>query len=179
MSSPTVRPGTVYWLTGLSGAGKTTVARLLQEGMRARNLNPVLLDGDVLREIFGARHGYTREDRLSLAHMYGRLCREIAHQGVDVICATISMFHEVRDWNRAHIERYIEVYLRVPHTERARRDSKGYYAAARAGALNELAGVDQHFEEPQAPHLLIDNHGDLSPDEVARMILKYTPETSE
>ncbi|MBV8601217.1 MAG: adenylyl-sulfate kinase, partial [Candidatus Eremiobacteraeota bacterium] len=99
-----VRPaGRVYWITGFSGAGKSTLARALAERLRADGETPILLDGDELRSVLGKEDAYTATERAELAMSYGRLCKLLSDQGFTVICATISMFHEVRDWNRAQI----------------------------------------------------------------------------
>lgn len=165
--------GLVLWITGLSGAGKTTVAGRVRDTLIERGVRPVLLDGDVLRHIFShlAPHGHGLADRLRLAKSYASLCRELAGQGQTVICATMSMFHEVRAWNRAHIPNYVEAYLRVPLAELERRDSKNIYARARAGQLRDVIGLDIPAEEPEAPDLVIENHGSTVPQQAARAIL--------
>src|SRR5688500_8175924 len=102
--------GKVFWITGLSGAGKSSVAQLLARRLRERGQAVVHLDGDVIREVLGLeKTSYDREDRKRLAGIYGRLCRAMASQGIDVICATISMFHDVRRWNRKNIPGYREI----------------------------------------------------------------------
>lgn len=163
--------GHVFWITGYSGAGKTAVSQALQQSIRESGKNIVLLDGDVLRSIFGQRHGYSDADRRELAMSYAHLCAELASQGTDVICATISMFEAVRDWNRAHIQRYHEIYLRVPLSVRRERDPKGLYARQEAAnGSAQMVGLDQPLEEPRHPHLILDNHGQLSIDEAVARI---------
>ena len=164
-------PGTVYWITGLSGAGKSTVASLLADRLRAHGLPVLQLDGDVLRAIFCPGAGHDAEDRLRLARAYGRLCREVAAQGIDVVCATISMFHAVRKWNRDNIPAYREIYLSVPLAELQRRDSKGLYQAAREGRDKNVVGVDIRAELPEAPDLTVENHG-IAPETAVDRIWK-------
>lgn len=159
------RPGTLLWLTGLSGAGKTSVALKLRDLFFSNGRPVILLDGDVLRGIIGTRFGYDPEDRRYLAMCYSRLCKELTDQGFDVICATISMFEAVRRWNRSEIPEYCEVYLRVPPHERRRRDSKSVYADDKAVEFPK-----EDFEEPGSPDLLIDNHGDMSAAAAAEVI---------
>ncbi len=144
----------VIWITGLSGAGKSTLAKLLVLRLREYGESVVLLDGDELRDVFGAvaanatNHG--REGRLALAMQYAHLCRVIASQGLTVVIATISLFREVHDWNRANLPGYFEVYLRVPMDELRRRDPKGIYRRFDAGKLANVAGLDLPIDEPQA-----------------------------
>lgn len=164
-------PGTVYWITGLSGAGKSTVASLLAARLRAHGRVALQLDGDVLREIFSPDAAHDPEDRLRLAQAYGRLCREVAAQGIDVVCATISMFHAVRKWNRENIPGYREIYLRVPIAELERRDSKGLYRAVKEGDAKNVVGVDIRAELPEAPDLTVENHG-ISPEMTVDCIWK-------
>lgn len=160
-----VDQGRVYWLTGLSGAGKTTVAGLLVARLRQAGIPAVLLDGDRLRAVLAPDAGHSTAEREKLAFTYGRLCAELASQGLAVICATISMFHAVRAWNRAHIPGYREIYLRVPLAERQRRDPKGLYARD-AGAMVGAEAI----EEPASPDLVIDNHDGCTPEAAAAMI---------
>lgn len=146
--------GAVYWITGLSGAGKTTLAVRLVELLRARGLPVVFLDGDELREVFGAvaanpqNHG--REGRLALAMQYAHLCRVIAAQGLTVVISTISLFREVHAWNRAHLPGYFEIYLKVPVEELRRRDPKGIYRRYDAGEISNVAGLDLAIDEPES-----------------------------
>ena len=146
--------GRVYWLTGLSGAGKSTLGRRLAEWLREQGRSAVLLDGDELRGALGAGAAFARGDRLALAACYGRLCRLLALQGVDVVIATISLFHEVQRWNRENLPGYIEVLLEVPLGELSARDPHGLYAAARAGAA-DVAGVDQPVEMPERADIVL------------------------
>lgn len=158
--------GTVYWLTGLSGAGKTTVGKLLYERLRERSPCVLFLDGDTLREVFGDDLGYTREDRHRCAMRYARLCRMLSEQGLAVVCCTISMFEDVRQWNREHIEAYREIYLKVSPEVLARRNQKGLYTAS----SEELVGFGVAMEEPEHPDLVIDNNGEKSPEEILEKI---------
>ncbi len=147
-----------FWITGLSGAGKSTIAHLLAGKMRAAGIPVLELDGDVLRAIFSSTAGHAADDRLRLAYSYAHLCREVALQGISVICATVSMFHEVRRWNHENIPGYCEIYLRVPVDELKKRDPKGLYAAYARGELKNLVGLDLPAELPENPDLIIDNH---------------------
>lgn len=152
MTAPT--PGTVYWITGLSGAGKTTLAQRLAARLRECGRAVIHLDGDVLRELLGQRGDYSREQRLALAGRYAGLCREISRQGVDVVCSTISMFHDVRRWNRANIPDYVEIFLSVPVDVLMSRDQRGVYQSE-----NPVMGVHLAPELPDSSDIVIHNHG--------------------
>ncbi|MCA9394931.1 MAG: adenylyl-sulfate kinase [Candidatus Omnitrophica bacterium] len=162
--------GRVYWITGLSGAGKTTIAEALLKAIREAGQSAVFLDGDQLREVFGRREAYQREDRLDLALQYARLCKMLSEQGLTVICATISLFKEVHAWNREHIPGYTEIFLKVPLDVLRARDSKAIYSQAAEGKLQQVMGVDIPHDEPPSPDLEIVNDGSRSPAEIARII---------
>jgi adenylylsulfate kinase-like enzyme len=158
--------GRLFWLTGLSGAGKTDIAERLRQRFQKHGRRVVLLDGDALRGIMGPRFGHAPADRRYLAGCYARLCKALTEQGLDVICATISMVEAVRAWCRAEIPGYCEIYLRVPPQERRRRDPKQLYR--RDGArMVEFAG---DFEEPRTPDLVIDNFGACTAEQAADAI---------
>ena len=153
--------GRVYWITGLSGAGKTTVGRELWDRLRAAGRPAIFLDGDILREVIAEDLGHNLANRRKSAMRNARLCRMLANQGGDVVCPTISMFHDVQRWNRENIPNYREIYLRVPMDELQRRDAKGIYAAARRGDLRDVVGLDVAAELPESPDLILDNFGSL------------------
>jgi len=156
-----VSNGRVYWITGLSGAGKTTVGQELWRRLRAAGRSAIFLDGDALREVIAEDLGHNTANRRKSAMRNARLCRMLCSQGTDVVCPTISLFHEVHRWNRENIPGYQEIYLRVPMDELQRRDSKGIYAAAHRGDLRDVVGLDVVAELPEAPDLTLDNFGSL------------------
>lgn len=162
----------VLWLIGMSGAGKTVVGREVVRELRKTRDHPVFLDGDVFRSILGDDIGHTIEDRKKNADRFCRMCAFLDGQGVDVVCAILSIFHESQQWNREHLSEYFEVYLRVSFEELLRRDSKGLYGKARRGEIDNVVGVDIPFPEPLRPDLVIDNEGDQSVRETAGIILE-------
>lgn len=153
--------GKTYWLTGLSGAGKTTIGRLWYKKLRQSGVTAVFLDGDELRQVLGGSLGYSLEDRQKMAMNYARLCALLSKQGLTVVCCTISMFDSVRAWNRENIPGYVEVYIEASMETLRRRDQKGLYSTGK----QNVAGVDFQVELPKAPDLILDNNGEKSPEE--------------
>jgi adenylylsulfate kinase-like enzyme len=168
--------GRVLWITGLSGAGKSTLAYEVVARLRATGEAVVLLDGDELRDVFGAvaanAQNYGREGRLALAMQYAHLCRAISAQGLTVVIATISLFREVHIWNRANLPCYFEVYLKVPVDELRRRDPKGIYRRFDAGELANVAGLDLPIDEPEAADWVVEFEPDRSAATIAIELLK-------
>lgn len=164
--------GTVYWITGLSGAGKTTIGKLVYEKMKEKYPETVFLDGDVLRNVFGeGLFGYSQEERRKCAMCYARLCAMLAEQGMRVICCTISMFDSVREWNRNHIAHYKEIYVKVSMETLRARDQKGLYSGVTAEKQKEVAGIHVEIEEPESPDLILMNDGTELPEKQAEKIL--------
>ncbi|MBI2981588.1 MAG: adenylyl-sulfate kinase [Deltaproteobacteria bacterium] len=165
-----IKEGNLFWITGLAGAGKTTLGRELYTILKSERPHPVFLDGDRLRQLFGPEKGYSNEDRFSLAMQYAGLCKLLTDQGIDVICSTISMFEKCREWCRTNIPNYREIYLKVPREVLVRRDKKGLYSGVLEGT--QVVGMDLDFEEPKTPDLVLDSSGSLTPRELAQRILE-------
>src|SRR5580698_4618229 len=163
-------PGRVFWITGLSAAGKTSIGRALSSRLRDSGCRVVFLDGDTLRAAVSSDLGYSAENRRSAAMRNGMLCRMLAEQGFDVVCSTISLFHDVQRWNRENIARYHEIFVRVPLEELKRRDTKGIYSVANGHAAN-VVGLDIPAEIPEAPDLILNNDTSLQPEQAVRLIL--------
>lgn len=155
--------GVVIWITGLSGAGKTTLGTALQEKLPGS----ILLDGDALRRVLASEQsGYDAGGRKNLALTYARLARMLALQNFMVIVATISLFHEVHAWNRANLPGYLEVFLDVPASVREARDPKGLYAGAKKGSIANVAGDSVNVEWPLNPDIVL-TEKDTPQDSVA------------
>lgn len=165
--------GTVYWLTGLSGAGKTTIAKELYCKLKAKKPNVIMLDGDTLRETFGNDLGYSKEDRFKSAMRNAKLCKFLSDQGIHVVCATISMFHDCRNWNRESIQNYKEIYIKVSLEDLKKRNQKGLYSVD--GNNKNVVGIDIEFEEPKNPDLIVFNDNDdnlqIKLDDIVKKII--------
>lgn len=165
--------GILYWITGLSGAGKTTIGNRLYYEKRKTNDNVVLLDGDILKGIVGDSVGYTDEARRKRAMKYAMLCKMLTDQGMIVICCTIAMYDEVREWNRKNNKGYVEIFLDVPVNVLETRDQKGMYSNLKEGKIANLAGIDMQVEFPKHPDVVIENDGRYTVKECVDKILQY------
>ncbi|MFP5375487.1 MAG: adenylyl-sulfate kinase [Acidimicrobiia bacterium] len=151
--------GLTIWLTGLPSAGKTTLARgiarrLLEAGHRVE-----VLDGDAVRTQLTRDLGFSREDRAENVRRVGFVADLLSRNGVMVVCALVSPYRAERDEVRAlHDGRFLEVHVATPVEVCARRDVKGLYARQRAGELHGLTGVDDPYEPPDAPDVVVPTH---------------------
>ena len=165
--------GTLYWITGLSGSGKTTIGTALYYRLKNEQDNLVILDGDILKKLVGDSLGYSKEDRKKRAYYYSNLCKTLTDQGISVIICTIAMYDEVRDWNRKHIEQYIEIFLKVEKSVLIARDRKGLYSGQTAGKVKEVVGMDMEVEFPKNPDIVIQNNGTKNVEECVEEIVAY------
>jgi adenylylsulfate kinase len=155
--------GATVWLTGLSGAGKTTIADTVAGQLRAAGREVEVLDGDELRRGLSAGLGFSRADRDTHVRRVGFVAELLARHGVVALVPVIAPYAETRDEVRtqhdAHGTGYLEVHVSTPLAECRRRDVKGLYARAAAGELTGMTGVDDPYEEPDKPDLRLDTTG--------------------
>ena len=152
----------VIWIIGLSGSGKSTLANHLVKNMRDRNMQIVLLDGDVIRTLFGNDVDHSIEGRKQNAERLSKLSYFLSKQGIHVVAAVLSIFPEWRSWNRDNISNYSEVYIQASIETLLKRDIKNLYKPALDGKIKNVVGVDIPFPEPDKPDLVIDNNLDLT-----------------
>lgn len=150
----------VIWIIGLSGTGKTTLASQVVERIRQLNGKVVLLDGDLIRTLFGNDVDHTIDGRRRNAERLSVLSKFLADQGIHVVAAVLSIFPEWRRWNRENIHGYSEVYIKASMQTLLRRDIKNLYARAARGEIVNVVGVDIPFPEPENPDLVIENDVD-------------------
>ena len=143
-----------YWVTGLSGSGKTTISTLLKKRIEAKGLPVILLDGDILRKVLDSQ-AYSYEDRRTLGFKYARLCQILVSQGFNVVIGVICLFHDIQSWNKENILNYVEIFLDTPLDELKRRDVKGIYKQLKSGQISNVAGGDIVAEFPLAPDVKI------------------------
>ena len=165
--------GFALWFTGLSGSGKTTIAHLVGPALDERGCIVEYLDGDTVRTRLSKGLGFSKEDRDTNIERIGWVASRLTRQGAAVICAAISPYEETRQKARALVEQYgqfVEVYVKASVEECARRDVKGLYEKAFAGEIKGFTGVDDPYEEPSAPEIVVDTeqHGE---EESAQLVL--------
>ena len=157
--------GFTIWLTGLSGAGKTTLATEMARVLRARGVSVEVLDGDQVRTNLSKGLGFSKEDRDTNIRRIGYVCRLLSRNGVAAISAAISPYREARDEVRRLVEQdgaeFLEVFVTCPIDVLAERDVKGLYKKALAGEIKGFTGVDDPYEEPLAPDVIIESDREL------------------
>ena len=162
--------GFTLWFTGLSGAGKTTLARIIEERLTSRGLKVEVLDGDIIRTNLSRGLGFSKEDRDTNIRRIGFVCNLLTRNDVIAIAAAISPYREVRQEVRTQIGSFVEVFVSCPIEVLAERDVKGLYKKALAGELKNFTGVDDPYEEPLTAEVVV--HTDLeTPEESAGRIL--------
>lgn len=149
--------GFTIWFTGLSGSGKTTLSKMVESELRRRGIKKVeLLDGDVIRTQLSKGLGYSKEDRDTNIKRIGFVCKLLSRNGVIAIAAAISPYREVRDFNRKEIGDFVEVYCKSSLEVCIQRDVKGFYRKALAGEIKNYTGIDDPYEEPLNPEVVLD-----------------------
>jgi adenylyl-sulfate kinase len=165
------RAGFTIWLTGLSGAGKSTIARILERELATAGRGAEVLDGDVIRAHLSSELGFSKADRDTQVRRIGWLCQLLNRHGVVTIVAAISPYRETRDEVRATLPRFLEVYVECPIDKLAERDPKGLYKRALAGEIAHFTGVSDPNEPPLSPDVVCRTDGTQTAEESATAIL--------
>ncbi|TML64918.1 MAG: adenylyl-sulfate kinase [Actinobacteria bacterium] len=151
--------GLTVWFTGLPSSGKTTIAHALEKRLLDAGLRVEVLDGDVVRTHLTKGLGFSKEDRDENIRRIGFVADLLSRNGVIVICSAISPYRAIRDEVRElHDGRFLEVYVSTPVDVCAKRDVKGLYAKQKAGEMNGLTGVDDPYEPPLTPEVVVPTH---------------------
>ena len=168
--------GGCLWFTGLSGAGKSTVANIVVDQLRERGRKVELLDGDEVREHLSKGLGFSKEDRDINIRRIAFVADLLSRNGVPVITAAISPYREIRDEARQMHETtdatFVEVFVATSLEDCEERDTKGLYAKARSGEIKEFTGISDPYEEPENPEIRVETH-DKTPEESAEQVLAY------
>jgi len=162
--------GFVLWLTGLSGAGKSTVAAKLSPALAERGHRVELLDGDEVRTNLCQGLGFSREDRDTNIARIGYVAGKLAKHGVAVLVAAISPYRQARDLVRAEVDNFVEVHVAAPVQTCAERDPKGLYAKALSGEIKHFTGVSDPYEPPLAPEVVLHTEAESVDESVEQVI---------
>ncbi len=176
--------GFTLWFTGMSGAGKTTLARAVESILRDRGLKVEVLDGDVVRTNLSKGLGFSKEDRDINIKRIGFVCKLLTRNGVAAIGSAISPYRAVRDYIREDIGRFVEVYCSCPLEVLIDRDVKGLYKKALAGEIENFTGVSDPYEEPLNAEVVVHSDSESLEESVGKILSKleelgYLPEASE
>lgn len=163
--------GFAVWLTGMSGAGKSTISRELAIGLAKRGMPVEVLDGDIIRTHLSKGLGYSRDDRDANVARIAFVTSLLVRHGVAVITAAISPYANARADARGRIGRFLEVYVRCPLGELVRRDVKGLYAKALRGEIDRFTGVSDEYEEPKNPDVIVDTDKESVAQSVAKILV--------
>lgn len=148
--------GFTIWLTGLSGAGKTTLARAIEQRLKNQGHDVEVLDGDIMRSHLCKGLGFSREDRNTNIQRIAYVCSLLTRNGVICVSAVISPYEEAREWARQEIENFVEIYVKCPIEVCQQRDVKGLYKLASEGKIKHFTGVDDPYEVPTHPDLEVE-----------------------
>ena len=177
--------GFTIWFTGLSGSGKSTLSRRVESELRRRGIQKVeVLDGDVIRTNLSRGLGFTKENREANIRRIGFVCGLLSRNGVVAIAAAISPYREVRDQNRKEITDFVEVYCKCPVQVCIERDVKGLYRKALAGEIKNYTGIDDPYEEPLNPEVILETDRETAEESVRKIMarlenLGYLPPAEE
>jgi adenylyl-sulfate kinase len=172
--------GFTIWFTGLPSSGKSTLARKVEGILLERGLNVEVLDGDEVRENLSKGLGFSKEDRDTNIRRIGWVCKVLSRNGVAAIAAAISPYRSVRDEVRGSMDRFVEVYVKCPVDVLKDRDVKGLYKKALAGEIKGFTGVDDPYEAPEKPEVLVETDKESEDESVGKIIstlemLGYVP----
>ena len=167
-----INAGFTIWFTGLSGAGKSTLARAIERHLKAIDRNVEVLDGDIVRTHLSKGLGFSREDRDTNIKRIAFVCNLLTRNGVVSIAAAISPYREARAWARKEIGNFVEVYVKCPLKVCRQRDVKGLYKLADEGKIKNFTGVDDPYEEPEHPDLVIETDKETVEESVTRIFAR-------
>ncbi len=167
-----IQKGFTIWFTGLSGAGKTTLARLLEPELLSRGYKVEVLDGDIVRTNLSKGLGFSKEDRDTNIRRIGFVCNLLARNEVIAIAAAISPYKEVRDELRADLQQFVEIYVECPIPVLAERDVKGLYKKALAGEIKNFTGIDDPYEPPVSAEVTVHSDSETPEESLAKILAK-------
>jgi len=159
--------GILFWITGLSGSGKTTIAEKIKNDISNKYGPTVIVSGDNLRKMFNLKK-FSRKDRLTYALSYSKFCKCITDNKINIILSTVSMFHKVRKWNRTNISNYVEIYIQSDINKIIKQKNKFFYKRN----YKNIIGKDIKPEFPKSPHIIIENNFNKSIKVLTKYLIK-------
>jgi bifunctional enzyme CysN/CysC len=162
----------ILWFTGLSGSGKSTIANLVETRLHARGVHTITLDGDNMRHGLNKDLGFTDVDRVENIRRVGEVAKLMTEAGLVVLCSFISPFRAERRMVRESVEtnEFIEIFVDTPLEECIARDPKGLYKKALAGEIKNFTGIDQAYEVPESPEIILRREG-MSAEQAADLVI--------
>jgi adenylyl-sulfate kinase len=164
--------GFTLWFTGLSGAGKTTLARGVEAILRERGMKVEVLDGDIIRQNLSKGLGFSKEDRDTNIKRIGFVCKLLTRNGVVAIASAISPYREIREYVRHDIGSFILVYVKCSLEVLIQRDAKGLYQKALSGEIRNFTGISDPYEQPLHPEVTVDTAVESPSQSIAKIISK-------
>ena len=167
--------GFTIWFTGLSGSGKTTISQIVYSKLKQEGHKVEILDGDIIRTNLSKGLGFSKEGRDTNIKRVGFVCDLLTRNDVIVIAVCISPYKEIRDLNRKLIGRFVEVYTKCSLDECIKRDPKGNYKKALAGEIKNYTGIDDPYEEPENPEIILETDKE-TPEQSSEKVLQKLQE---
>jgi adenylylsulfate kinase len=164
--------GFTIWFTGLSGSGKSTLSEILEQRLQAHGHKVEIMDGDIVRTHLSKGLGFSREDRDTNIKRIAFVCNLLSRNGVICISAAIAPYREAREWAREHIGNFVEIYVNCPLAVCRARDVKGLYKLVDEGKIKNFTGIDDPYEEPEHPELVIETDKETIEESIGRIFAK-------
>jgi adenylylsulfate kinase len=164
--------GFTIWFTGLSGSGKSTLSEILEQRLQAHGHKVEIMDGDIVRTHLSKGLGFSREDRDTNIKRIAFVCNLLSRNGVICISAAIAPYREAREWARAHIGNFVEIYVKCPLEACRARDVKGLYKLVDEGKIKNFTGIDDPYEEPEHPDLVVESDKETIEESIGHIFAK-------
>ncbi len=164
--------GFTIWFTGLSGSGKSTLAEIIEQRLKRHGRNVEILDGDIVRTHLSKGLGFSREDRDTNIKRIAFVAGLLTRNGIVCISAAIAPYREAREWARREIEDFVEVYVKCPIEVCRQRDVKGLYKLVDEGRIKNFTGVDDPYEEPDHPEVVVETGSETPTESVTHIFTK-------
>ena len=167
------KKGILFWITGLSGSGKTSIAKKIYKSVLVKYGPTIIISGDEIRRIYNLSK-YSKKDRINYALSYSKMCKHILNKKINVILSTVSLFSEVRKWNRKNIENYLEIYMKTSINQVIKQKKKYFYRKK----FSNVIGKDIKPDFPTHSNIIIENNFKRSISSLSKELLKKIGEST-